>query len=362
MKKEYFGRAIAIVGLQYGSEGKGAVAEYLAPLTSTTVRIGAANAGHTVFYQGNPYVMRMIPCSWVNPATRLVIGISAIISLDVLLDEINKIDALVPIRHRLFIDPRAHVITHDQILREATTGLADRISSTSAKSSLGISIAMADKVLRSEYCMRAEDIPELKEYLCDTVTLLNRELEDDQVVVFEGTQGFGLSLDHGFFPYTTSRDTTAQSLFAGTGVNPYPFTIEVIGVARAYPIRVGGPSGLFNPDSIEVSWDTIAKTSGTLRDLTEKTSVTKSIRRVATFSMEGIKRACMVNRVSEIALTFADHIDATVYEKNSLTLPIIDFIDTIESETTIPVGLVKTGPKTTVDFDWYRRSMLNKVA
>jgi adenylosuccinate synthase len=243
-----------------------------------------------------------------------------------------------------------------------TTGLADRISSTSAKSGLGIGMAMADKVLRSEHCRRAEDVPELKEYLCDTVELLNTELEDNQIVVFEGTQGFGLSLEHGFFPYTTSRDTTAQSLFAGTGVNPYPFDIEIIGVARAYPIRVGGPSGIFDADSVETDWETIAKKSGSLRDLTEKTSVTKSIRRVATFSMEGIKRACRVNRVSEIALTFADHIDASVFEQERLSKPVLDFIEKIESKTGVPVGLVKTGPTTIIDRDYYRRRMLCKVA
>lgn len=362
MENEYYGRAIGIIGLQYGSEGKGAVAEYLAPLTSTTVRIGAANAGHTVFYNGTPYVMRMIPCSWINPLTKLVIGISAVISLQVLLEEIEKIHSLLPIRHRLFIDPNAHVITNDQIHREMATGLAARISSTSAKSGLGIGMAMADKVLRSELCLRAKDVPELQAYLCDTVQLLNSELEDGQIVVFEGTQGFGLSLEHGFFPYTTSRDTTAQSLFAGTGVNPYPFDIEIIGVARAYPIRVGGPSGLFDSDSSETDWETIAKLSGATRDLTEKTSVTKSVRRVATFSMQGIKRACMVNRVSEIALTFADHIDASIYETQKLTDPVIDFIHKIESETGVSVGLVKTGPTTMVDFNWYRSSMLRKVA
>jgi adenylosuccinate synthase len=362
MQKEYFGKAIAIVGGQFGSEGKGAIAEYLAPLVTTTVRIGASNAGHTVFYNRNPYVMRTIPCGWINLSTKLVLGISAVISLQILLDEIKKIDAILPIRHRLFIDPHAHVITDDQIHREMQTGLAERISSTSAKSGLGIGMAMSDKVLRSGECRHALDIPELQEYICDTVELLNHDLEDDQIVVFEGTQGFGLSLEHGFYPYTTSRDTTAQALFEGTGVNPYPFDIEVIGVFRAYPIRVGGPSGIFNPDSVELTWDDIAKLSGSLRDVTEKTSVTKSIRRVATFSTEGLKRACMVNRVSEIALTFADHIDARVYEQETLTEPVLTFIEKIESETGIPVGLVKTGPTTIIDRDWYRSSMLRKIA
>jgi len=306
--------------------------------------------------------MRQIPCGWVNPLTKLVIGISSLISLPVLLAEIKLIEAVLPIRHRLFIDAHAHVITENQIEREIGTGLAERISSTSAKSGLGIAMAMTDKILRSPECKMAKDVPELKEYLSDTVQLLNNDLDLDQIIVFEGTQGFGLSIDHGYFPFTTSRDTTAQSLFAGTGVNPYGFDIEVIGVARAYPIRVGGSSGPFDPDSIELDWGEVAKRAGDTRDISEKTSVTKTVRRVATFSWEGLKRACMINRPTEIALTFADHIDASVYEKESLTSKVEDFITRIEYASGIPVGIIKTGQNTTIDRDWYRGSMLRKIA
>ncbi len=362
MYKGKAGNVIAIVGLQFGSEGKGAISSYLSPAASVSVRIGAANAGHTVIHENISYVMRTIPCGWVNPDAKLVIGISSMISLSVLLEEIQKIEKVSSIRNRLFIDANAHVITDDQIYREMQTGLAERISSTSAKSGLGIGMAMADKVLRSPDCRMAKDIPQLKPYLCDTVDLLNDELDLDQQIILEGTQGFGLSLDHGFFPYTTSRDTTAQSLFSGTGLNPYDFDVEVIGVARAYPIRVGGPSGLFDSDSTELSWDEVAKRAGDTRDITEKTSVTKTIRRVATFSFEGLVRACRVNRLSEIALTFADHIDAAVYDKSFISDKVMDFIYKIEERTGVSVGLVKTGPNVTLDFNRYRNTMLRKLA
>lgn len=360
--KEKNGRAIAIVGLQFGSEGKGAISSHLAPIASATVRIGAANAGHTVMYNNTPYVMRQIPCGWVNPLTKLVIGISSMISLPVLLAEIALIEKVLPIRRRLFIDAHAHVITEDQIVRETNTSLAERISSTSAKSGLGIAMAMTDKILRSPECRLAKNVPELKEYISDTAHFLNKQLDLDQIIVFEGTQGFGLSVDHGYFPYTTSRDTTAQSLFAGTGVNPYGFNVEVIGVARTYPIRVGGNSGPFNPDSVELTWEEVAQRAGDTRDISERTSVTNSLRRVATFSWEGFMRACMVNRPNEIALTFADHLDPRVYEKRSLTSKVEEFILQIEHMSGIPVGLIKTGPNTTIDRDWYRGSMLRKIA
>ena len=361
---ELFGNAISIVGLQHGSEGKGAVAEYYAWLASIAVRIGASNAGHTVMHDGTPYVMRQIPCGWICPTTKLVLGIAAIISLDVLLAEIETFDAIVPIKHRLFIDSKAHVITNDQIMREAMTGLAERISSTSAKSNLGIGMAMSDKVLRSADCRMAQDVPELQPYMCDTVGLLNKDLADGEIVIFEGTQGFGLSLEHGHFPFVTSRDTTAMAMFAGCGVNPYqhPCKTDIIGVMRAYPIRVGGPSGMFDEGSVELDWEEVARRSGTTRDITEKTSVTKSIRRVATVSWSGIKKACLVNGVTEIALTFADHIDASVYEREVLTDKVNEFIAKIEFETGLPVTLVKTGPHTTIDLNIDRARMMYKIA
>lgn len=358
---EKFGRAIACVGMQYGSEGKGAIASYLAPGISAAVRIGAANAGHTIYYQGRPYLMRQIPCGWVNPYAKLVIGISAHISLSVLLEEISLIERVLPIRDRLIIDPSAHVITEDQILRERSSGLAGRISSTSGKAGLGIGVSRADKLMRDQ-CLLAKDVPELAPFIGDTALFLAERLDEDQIVFFEGTQGFGLSVDHGYFPYTTSCDTTAQSLFAGCGVNPYGFDVEVIGVVRSYPIRVGGPSGPFNPDSSELSWSEVAKKAGFKEDITEKTSVTGAIRRVATFSEEGFTRACLINRPTAIALTFADHLDARVYEQERLTGKVIEFIGQLEDIGGIPVTLVKTGPHTTIDFDDYRRSMLRRMA
>ncbi|HXK38392.1 MAG TPA: adenylosuccinate synthetase [Candidatus Paceibacterota bacterium] len=359
---EKAGRAIAIVGLQFGSEGKGAIAAYLSAAASVCVRIGAANAGHTVMYNGVPYVMRTIPCGWVNPLTKLVIGISSIISLPVLLKEITLIEKIEPIRHRLFIDAHAHVITDAQIRDEQATTLAERISSTSAKSGLGIGMAMSDKVMRSDRCTFAKDIPVLRPFIVDTVELLNRELDSDQLIIFEGTQGFGLSLEHGNFPYVTSRDTTAQALFSGCGVNPYGFDVEVIGVARTYPIRVGGPSGSFGTGSQEISWDAVARRAGNVHDITERTSVTGSVRRVATFSYENVRRACMVNRVSEIALTFLDHLDAQLYNKEMLSPSALEFIHELEEKVGVPVGLAKTGPLMTIDFNAYRANMMRRLA
>ena len=153
-QRESFGRITTIVGMQYGSEGKGAITAYLAPGCSMGVRTGAANAGHTIYYQGRKFIMRQIPSVWVNPYAKLIVGRGALISLDILLNEIEQIHKISPIKGRLFIDKYAHVITKEQIRREKKTDLAKRIGSTSAVSGEGIGMAMADKVLRKIF-MRA---------------------------------------------------------------------------------------------------------------------------------------------------------------------------------------------------------------
>ncbi|HSW37828.1 MAG TPA: adenylosuccinate synthetase [Candidatus Saccharimonadales bacterium] len=350
-----------VVGLQYGSEGKGSIVNYLSPGVDMAVRTGAANAGHTLFYRGDTYVMRQLPAAWANPQTKLLIGAGAVISPDVLQEEIDRIDRVVPIRDRLHIDPRAHIITQEQRAREKLGNLALRIGSTSARSGDGVGAATADKVLRKESCVTAKDYKPLSHYLADTAVLVNKALENGHSVLVEGTQGFGLSLDHGHFPYVTSRDVTIGSLAASVGLSPHFCQTQVIGVARTYPIRVAGNSGPFGEDSQEMTWPEIAERAGCSEGLEERTTVTKLVRRVASFSIKEFQRSCMINRPTEITLTFADYLDWSIHAGAELTQPVYDFIQKLERSVGIPVTLVNTGPLTTVDFDNYRASMLRRL-
>lgn len=361
MNRENFGRITVIVGMQYGSEGKGAITSYLAPGCSIGVRTGGANAGHTIYYKDQKFIMRQVPSVWVNPYAKLVIGRGAMISLDILLDEIEQIHKILPIKDRLFIDENAHVITKEQVWREKKTDLAKRIGSTSATSGEGIGAAMADKVLRKESCLRAKDVEWLKPYLCDTADMINEYLDNEELIILEGTQGFGLSLEHGQFPYVTSRDTGASALLASIGASPHHFDVQVIGVVRTYPIRVAGNSGPFGEDSEEITWEELTKRAGAKEPIIEITSVTNKIRRVATFSWSDFEKACMVNRPDEIALTFADYLDWRAHEKEKISRKVEEFIREIEQAALASVTLVKTGPKTIADFDWYRSSMLRKI-
>ncbi len=356
------GRLVIVTGMQFGSEGKGAITSYLAPVMSLGVRTGAANAGHTIYFRGEKFTMRQIPAAWVNPDAKLVIGIGAMVSLALLLEEIAQIERHLPVRSRLFVDAKAHVIREEHIRAESSGDLAARIGSTSATAHEGIGVATAEKVLRSLSCVLAKDVPELRPYCVDTVDLINTELDRGQYVLLEGTQGFGLSLEHGAFPYVTSRDTSVSALAASIGVNHADFHTDVIGVVRTFPIRVAGNSGPFDPDAKEISWDRVRRHARAEADLTEHTSVTQKVRRVATFSREGFRRACMVNRPSEIALTFADYLDWSAHETERITPRVETFIEVVETIAGVPVTLVKTGPRTTIDLTHYRRSMLRKIA
>ena len=356
------GKLVIVAGMQYGSEGKGAITSYLAPVMSIGVRTGAANAGHTVYFHGEKFIMRQIPSAWVNPSAKLVIGIGAIVNLPLLLEEIVLVERYSAMRHRLCIDRHAHVIQDEHIRRESLGDLALRIGSCSATTREGIGAATAAKVLREESCTLAHDVPELRPFCVDTVDLLNTALDDGRYVILEGTQGFGLSLEHGAFPYVTSRDTTTAALTASIGVNPATFDLDVIGVVRTFPIRVAGNSGPFDKDSREVSWEFVRRHARAKEPIIEYTSVTKKVRRVATFSREGFRRACQVNRPTEIALTFADYLDWSVHEEERITRRVETFIEIVEDIAGVPVTLVKTGPQTTIDFSHYRRSRLSQLA
>lgn len=359
---ERFGRAIIVVGMQFGSEGKGAITEYLSPIINIGARSGAANAGHTIHFKGQKFVMRQLPSSWINPNAKLVIGRGAIINLDVFFKEIELVNRFISVKGRIFIDGQAHVVTPSQIKREKATDLAKRIGSTSATAGEGIGMAMADKVLRKSSCVQAKNVRKLRRYITDTVDLINTTLDKDGVVLIEGTQGLGLSLEHGNFPYVTSRDTSATAIAASLGISTHLFDIEVIGVTRSYPIRVAGNSGSFGLDAKEISWKELEKRSGAKKSIQEMTSVTNKPRRIGEFSAKEFCKACQINRPTEIALTFADYLDSSSYEKPRIPNKVVAFIEDLETLSGgVPVMMVKTGPKTTIDFNCYRRIRLKQV-
>ncbi|MGH4014820.1 MAG: adenylosuccinate synthetase [Pseudonocardiaceae bacterium] len=208
----------------------------------------------------------------------------------------------------------------------------------------GVGAASAEKVLRTPNTILAGQIGWLADYLGDVAVRANEVAQKGGEVFLEGTQGFGLSLHHGYFPYVTSRDTTAGALCSEAGLSP-TLVNEIIMVVRTFPIRVAGPSG---PLPHEIDWETITKESGAPTSVVEKTTVTDKVRRVARFDPEIVKRACVVNRPTQIALMFLDYLDwrnRSVTSLGRLTRSAQEFIDTTQTLCDVPVTLVGTGPR-----------------
>lgn len=204
----------ALVGAQFGSEGKGLILSKIAKDYQHHVRVGAANAGHTLYdADGEKHVMQQLPCAaYANPDANLYIGPGALISQNILMKEIDLLrrwrrdKGLEP--KSIYIDYRAHVIQDVHILTEQATKLAHRIGSTSTIAREGVGAAQASRVMRSESCVMAGDAVWAPD---DSVVLVDvpRMLSKVGSILLEGTQGTGLSLTTGFFPYVTSRNTTA---------------------------------------------------------------------------------------------------------------------------------------------------------
>ena len=265
-----------VVGGQFGSEGKGKVAHYLAKTMNAdvAVRVGGSNSGHTVIDEfGMPRIFRHLPTASILNDVICILATGSYINLKVLYDEIKSTN-LTP--DRLIIDPQTMIISEDDIKNERKCGLTENIGSTAS----GTGKAVIRRVNRIKTTILAKDIDELKPYVKPAISFMRQILNNGKRIIIEGTQGYGLSLLHStYYPYTTSRDTTAAGFLSETGLSPLDVD-EVVLVIRTFPIRVAGNSG---PLEREIDWDQITMISNSIAPIIEYTSVTKKIRRVAHF-------------------------------------------------------------------------------
>ena len=300
-----------VVGGQFGSEGKGKVAHYLAKemKASVAIRCGGPNSGHTVIDpDGKPIIFQQLPTASILPDISIVLSAGMYIDLDILFKEIN-LAKLSP--ERLFIDPNAVIITSELKEAERKGGLINSIGSTGS----GTGEALIQRIRRSEDILFAEKESTLSRYIKDTKSFLRNKLDTGKRVILEGTQGFGLSLLHSpFYPFVTSRDTTAAGFLSEAGLSPIDVD-DVVMVIRAFPIRVSGNSG---PLENETNWETITTKGSHLTPIIEKTSVSKQVRRVARFDSSIVKKAIIANQPTKIVLNHLDYIcsrDVENYDK-----------------------------------------------
>ncbi len=332
---------VAVIGGQWGDEGKGKIIDVLAERADYIVRYqGGNNAGHTVKTGGEKFVLHLIPTGILRPEKKCVIGNGVVVDPLAFSSEVNMLRSRgVDPAGRLYVSDRAHLLLpfHRELdgLRERLRGEGRKIGTTRR----GIGPAYADKasrsglrlcaILRSDFSRRVEercrevsrmlqalggesvnvektvaeivDAAEvLRPFICDTVTLLHDAVRRHERILFEGAQGTLLDLDFGTYPFVTSSNASACGVAAGAGIPPSQVG-RVLGVIKGYTTRVGE-----GPFPTELNDDT-----GTLlrEDGHEYGATTGRPRRCGWFDAVAARYAVMVNGIDLWAVTKLDVLD-----------------------------------------------------
>ena len=330
---------IAVLGAQWGDEGKGKIVDMLTPHFSAVARYqGGHNAGHTVYVNGKKFVLHLIPSGILHPDVICLIGNGVVIDPQALFAEIEKLArGGIDVDGRLKISEKAHVILpyHREldVLSEARRG-ERKIGTTSR----GIGPAYEDKIGRRgiRVCDLLGDRTALADEVRENVSARNRIIKDstldwkpvfDQVVasgermrawvadvsltlhammaggkavLFEGAQATLLDIDHGTYPFVTSSNASVGGVCTGLGVPPRAIG-GVLGVAKAYTTRVGEgplPTELSGPlaDRLRESGQEYGASTGRPR-------------RCGWYDAVVVRYSARVNGLDAVALTKLDVLD-----------------------------------------------------
>jgi adenylosuccinate synthase len=303
-------QTLAIIGAQWGDEGKGKITDLLAEKCDLVVRYqGGHNAGHTIWVNGQKTVLHVIPSGVLHPHCLSVIGHGVVLEPENFLTELERIKNVTKVSpENLKLSSTATVITsYHKLLDAARESQGPEKIGTTGK---GIGPAYEDKVSRravkvkdlldkdtlvrrlsNGYAEKAIlfkhlyqiDIPsvdqeverlyslgqKLKDYVTDTFSLIDEKLSQGKRVLYEGAQGILLDIDYGTYPFVTSSSTAGAGIYTGAGI-PGKKLEEVIGVAKAYTTRVGEgpfPTELFDEvgEEIQVKGKEIGATTGRKR-------------------------------------------------------------------------------------------------
>jgi adenylosuccinate synthase len=332
---------IAVLGAQWGDEGKGKIVDLLTPFFSIVARYqGGHNAGHTVFVGGTKFVLRLIPSGILHPGTTCVIGNGVVVDPHALFAEIDQLEALgIRTAGRIVVSNRAHLVLpyHRELDVFAEHRRGDKKIGTTSR---GIGPAYEDKIGRRG--IRAgdlgdpnpavpvadlirENVEERNQLIGDShmdwhevLAQLLRDWErlapmvrdvslflaearaDGRSVLYEGAQGTMLDIDHGTYPYVTSSNGTIGGVCTGLGVGPRAID-GVLGVTKAYTTRVGdGPM----PTELTDGTGERLRTAGN-----EFGAVTGRPRRCGWFDAVVARYAARVNGLDSLALTKLDVLD-----------------------------------------------------
>ena len=335
--------AVVVLGAQWGDEGKGKATDLLA--TNDTIDYvvrtsGGHNAGHTIVVNGEKYATHLLPSGILTPGATSVIANGVVVSPEALFRELDGLLERGVEIGGLKVSASAHVITsyhqaYDKVSERflgknqiGTTGrgigpaygdkvnrvgirIADLFDEKILREKLEAALEVRNQVLAKVYNRRAVEVDVVMEELlayterlrpmvCDTSLLLNKALDADKTVLFEGAQATMLDVDHGTYPFVTSSSPVAGGVCTGAGVGPTRID-RVIGVIKAYTTRVGSgpfPTELFDQDGIDLQ--TIGGEIGVSTGRT---------RRCGWYDAVVARYATRVNGLTEFYLTKLDVLD-----------------------------------------------------
>ena len=336
------GQNLAVIGVQWGDEGKGKIVDLLCESFDVVARYqGGHNAGHTVRFGDKHYSLRLIPSGILHPGKLCLLGNGMVIDPEALLEEIESLRGLgVQIDGNLKISDSAHCILPyhkalDLAREEAagdakigTTGrgigpayetkvsrygirIADLLDSEVLREKIEFACAEKNPVLQTVYRKPTFDPRKLfndytryGEVLADRITngpaLLNGLIREGKRVMFEGAQGTMLDIDHGTYPFVTSSSTVVGGVSTGLGIAPKHIS-RVIGVVKAYTTRVGG--GAFPTELNDATGEHLRKRGN------EFGTVTGRPRRTGWLDLAVLRTSVMLNGIDTFALTKLDVLD-----------------------------------------------------
>lgn len=332
---------VALVGTQWGDEGKGKITDVLASKADVVVRFqGGNNAGHTVVVDDNTYKLHLIPSGILYPGTTCVIGNGVVVDPQVLCAEIEYLHKAGISTANLYVSEKAHVIMPyhrlldkleeaERTLKIGTTGrgigpayvdkymrmgvrMIDLRSEEALSKALDQVLPFKNRQLQKlydqpgfnkedlmeEYLAYAEKIVPL---LADTSLLIYEARKKGQSVLLEGAQGTLLDIDHGTYPFVTSSNPTAGGAAPGAGLGPNQIE-QVIGVVKAYTTRVG--EGPF-PTELNNAIGELIRERGK-----EYGTTTGRARRCGWFDAVMVRYSVRVNGLTGISLMLLDVLDA----------------------------------------------------
>ncbi|MFC1948577.1 adenylosuccinate synthase [Chloroflexota bacterium] len=350
---------IAVIGAQWGDEGKGKVVDMLAEKADVVARFsGGDNAGHTIINPYGKFALRLVPSGIFYSETACIIGNGVVINPAVLLEEMDSLNQRGVTTDNLYISDRANIIMPYHLRQEALEEEA-RGSKAIGTTRKGIGPAFADKTARTgiragdlldkdtflerlrpilesrntvltrvygaeplsldevfnQYCEYGE---RLAPHICETTVMIDDALKQGKSVLLEGAQGTLLDPDFGTYPYATSSSPLAGGACVGAGIGPTKFN-AVVGVFKAYCTRVG--AGPF-PTQMDEKTDNLIRERGN-----EFGTVSGRARSCGWFDAVAARYSARINGFTGAAITRLDILDelptlkiCTAYELDGKTI------------------------------------------